>query len=61
MRVMTMSDKDKRLPYDRADRQSIYHYAIDFRGSMLREKTDADEIADIRQNKGSFGSAVEYH
>ena len=48
MRVMTMSDKDKRLPYDRADRQSIYHYAIDFRGSMLREKTGADEIADIR-------------
>lgn len=56
-----MSDKDKRLPYDRTDRQSIYHYAIDLRGSTLREKTDADEIADIRQNKGSFGSAVEYH
>ena len=56
-----MGKKADNLPYDRTDRQSIYHYAIDLRGSTLREKTDADEISDIRRNKGSFGSAVETH
>ena len=52
---------DEKLPYNKQDKQSIYHYAIDLCGSTLREKTDADEISDIRKNKGSFGSAVETH
>lgn len=56
---MPPTNKGKDLPYDCADRESIYHYAVDLRGSTLREKTDADEISDIRKNKGSFGSAVE--
>ena len=46
-------------PYDITSRQSIYHYAVDLRGSTFHEKTDANEISDIRRNKGSFGSAVE--
>lgn len=54
-----MSGHNEFLPYDRHDKQSIYYYALDLRGSTLREKTDAKEIADIRKNKGSFGSAVE--
>lgn len=54
-----MSKGKKELPYDRRDRQSIYHYAIDLRGSTLREKTGSEEIDDIRRNKGSFGGAVE--
>lgn len=58
---MMMADKDKQLPYDHTDRQSIYRYAINLRGSTLREKTDAGKIADICKNKGSFGSAVETH
>lgn len=49
------------LPYDRTSRESIYYYAIDLRGSTLREKTDAEAIADIHCNKGSFGNAVEYY
>ena len=49
------------LPYDKSNRQSIYRYAVDLRGSTLREKTNADAIQDIRRNKGSFGSAVETH
>lgn len=56
-----MPKKMKKPPYDRKDKQSIFHYAIDLRGSTLREKTDADEIDDIRRNKGSFGGAVETH
>ena len=56
---MPPTNKGKDLPYDCTDRESIYHYAVDLRGSTLREKTDADEISDIRKNKGSFGSAVE--
>ena len=49
------------LPYDKTDKASIYNYAIDLRGSTLREKTGTTEIADIRKNKGSFGGAVEVH
>lgn len=51
----------EKAPYDPASKQSIYHYAVNLRGSTLREKSHADEIADIRKNKGSFGSAVETH
>ena len=47
------------FPYDPADKESIYLYAIDLRGSTLREKTNAEQISDIHKNKGSFGSAVE--
>ena len=54
-----MTSNGKELPYDPKDRQSIYHYAVDLRGSTLREKTGADKIADIGRNKGSFGNAVE--
>lgn len=54
-----MTNDNADLPYDRTDRQSVYSYAADLRGSTLREKTKADAIADIRKNKGSFGSAVE--
>jgi len=56
---MPNPNNGKDLPYDRTDRESIYHYAVDLRGSTLREKTDANKISDIRKNKGSFGSAVE--
>lgn len=49
------------LPYNQSDKQSIYRYAVDLRGSTLREKTGAEEISDIRKNKGSFGGAVETH
>lgn len=49
------------LPYDRANRNSIFHYAINLRGSTLREKSGAKAIDDIRRNKGSFGGAVETH
>ncbi len=30
-----MADKGKALPYDKSDRQSILHYALDLRGSTL--------------------------
>ena len=56
-----MINAGKNLPYDPSDRQSICHYAEQLKGSTLREKTGADEVADIRKNKGSFGSAVESH
>lgn len=56
---MPNPNNGKDLPYDRTDRESIYHYAVDLRGSTLREKTDANKISDIRKNKGSLGSAVE--
>ena len=56
-----MTNDTNRLPYDRCDKQSIYHYAMGLRGATLHEKTGVEEIADIRQNKGSFGSAVETH
>ena len=56
-----MTEKGEALPYDKGDKQSIYHYALDLRGSTLREKSDAEQVADIRRNKGSFGNAVEYY
>ena len=56
-----MTEKGEALPYDKSDKQSIYHYALDLRGSTLREKSDAEQVADIRRNKGSFGNAVEYY
>ncbi|WP_302853602.1 Sau3AI family type II restriction endonuclease [uncultured Slackia sp.] len=56
-----MAEKGEALPYDRGDKQSIYHYALNLRGSTLREKSDAEQVADIRRNKGSFGNAVEYY
>lgn len=56
-----MSENCEALPYDKGDKQSIYHYALDLRGSTLREKSDAEQVADIRRNKGSFGNAVEYY
>ena len=56
-----MIEKGEALPYDKGDKQSIYHYALDLRGSTLREKSDAEQVADIRRNKGSFGNAVEYY
>lgn len=49
------------LPYDGSNKQSIYHYAMDLRGSTLREKSKANAIDDIKKNKGSFGNAVETH
>ncbi|MDO4851620.1 MAG: Sau3AI family type II restriction endonuclease [Actinomycetota bacterium] len=48
-----------RLPYDKHDRESIVHYAMELRGSTLRESSDVEAISDIRRNKGSFGNAVE--
>ena len=42
---MPLPNNGKSLPYDRTDRRSIDHYAIDLRGSTLHEKTDADEIS----------------
>lgn len=54
-----MTAQECSLPYDKRSRESVYHYAVGLRGATLREKTDAKQIADIRQNKGSFGSAVE--
>lgn len=56
-----MTEKGEALPYDKGDKQFIYHYALDLRGSTLREKSDAEQVADIRRNKGSFGDAVEYY
>lgn len=49
------------LPYDKHSRESIVHYAMELQGSTLREKAGANKLADIQRNKGSFGSAVEYH
>ena len=43
----------EKAPYNPASKQSIYHYAVGLRGSTLREESHADEIADIRKNKGS--------
>lgn len=54
-----MTAQGSSLPYDKRDRESVYHYAVGLRGATLREKTGAEGIADIKQNKGSFGSAVE--
>ena len=54
-----MTTDDTLFPYDKSSKESILHYASDLRGSTLREKTGVQEIADIRQNKGSFGSAIE--
>lgn len=56
-----MNSNESNLPYDKSDKQSIFEYATLLRGSTLRERTDAEGIADIHQNKGSFGSAVEFH
>ncbi len=53
---MTSADK---LPYNKNDRESIVNFALNLRGYTLREKTDAQVLADIRKNKGSFGNAVE--
>ena len=33
---MPNPNNGKDLPYDRTDRESIYHYAVDLRGSTLR-------------------------
>ena len=57
----SVTEKGEALPYDKGDKQSIYHYVLDLRGSTLREKSDAEQVADIRRNKGSFGNAVEYY
>ena len=54
-----MASDTQKLPYDSSSKDSIYKYAVELRGSTLREKCDVEKIADIRQNKGSFGSAVE--
>lgn len=56
-----MAEKGEALPYDKSDKQSIYHYALDLWGSTLRGKSDVEQVADIRRNKGSFGNAVEYY
>lgn len=49
------------LPYDPKDKQSIISYAVLLVGSTLRERIDADAIADPHRRKGSFGNAVEYY
>lgn len=54
-----MKNKDASLPYDDSSKESIYNYAMRLRGHSLREVADVGEIDDIRQNKGSFGGAVE--
>ena len=59
--MITVFKQDGTLPYDISSKDSIYHYAIKLRGSTLRESSDAEEIANITQRKGSFGDAIEYH
>ena len=54
-----MTESNRILPYDKTQKDSVFHYAIALRGHTLREKTGAEELDDIRRNKGSFGSAVE--
>ena len=56
-----MENRDRSLPYDDSSKESIYHYAMRLRGHSLRELVAVDEIDDIRQNKGSFGGAVELY
>lgn len=55
-----MTAEDRLFPYDKSDKGSILHYAMGLRHSTLRERADVGRIADIRRNKGSFGSAVEH-
>lgn len=47
------------LPYDPKSKKSVFTYALDLRGSTLREKTNVEDASKNRRNKGSFGSAVE--
>lgn len=52
-----MGEKD--LGYDRYDIDSIVEYAQRLVGGRLRDFVTVEEIADIRQRKGSYGNAVE--
>ena len=52
-----MGEKD--LGYDRYSIESIVGYAQRLVGNRLRDFVTVEEIADIRQRKGSFGNAVE--
>ena len=54
-----MGEKD--LGYDRYSIDSIVEYAQQLVGHTLRDFVTVEEIADIRQRKGSFGNAVEEH
>ncbi len=56
-----MASSNTTTAYNKDDRQSIVEYASMLIGSTLRESTDAEEIADIKRSKGSFGEAVEYY
>ena len=56
-----MGNSSTTSSYNKNDRQSIVEYASMLIGSTLRESTDAEEIADIKRSKGSFGEAVEYY
>ena len=47
------------LPYDKNDPASIERYAQRLVGRTLREMTDAPELADPHQRRGSFGNALE--
>lgn len=58
---MTQNLESLPLPYNKHSRESILHYAMDLQGSTLREKAHVGVIDDIKRNKGSFGSAVEYY
>ena len=59
--VSHMPEQTDKLPYDKQDKESIYHYALDLRDSTLREKTKAEDIDTTGKNKGSFGAAVELY
>jgi DNA mismatch repair protein MutH len=48
------------LPYDPADKESIIEYAGELVGHTLREKTDAENIADPKKRRGAFGDTIEY-
>lgn len=52
---------DKRLPYDKANKESIVYYAMDLTGKTLREAAGVDEIDDPVVRRGSLGNAVEYY
>lgn len=58
MNSMTRDEQIK-LPYDPKSKKSIYTYALDLRGSTLREKTNTEDVLSNKKNKGSFGSTVE--
>ena len=50
------------LDYNPASVDDIFHYALNLRGSSLRQELDKpNDFKFKRRGKGSFGESVEYY